>query len=56
MGSARVAIMEYPPLYGNGSPVGIITPIFIAQTYFDITAKSLWIAIGLTNLSWTELA
>jgi hypothetical protein len=56
MDSTRVAIMEHPPLYGNGSPVGIITPIFIAQTYFDITAKSLWIAIALTPTGWCELA
>lgn len=43
------------PLHGSGSPVGVVTPSVIGQTYFDTTTPAFWAANGLTSGSWTQL-
>lgn len=42
-------------LEGNGSPVGVVTPIAIGQLYSDVSGTGLWQSTGLTNTSWTQL-
>jgi hypothetical protein len=46
-------------LSGNGSPVGVVTPTVIGQTYSDKAnpaAVNFWVSTGLTNTSWYEVA
>jgi hypothetical protein len=44
------------PLSGSGSPVGVVTPTAVGQTYLDITTPGFWASNGLTNTSWTQIA
>lgn len=38
---------------GIGSPVGIKTPAYVTQFYFDLTNPyDIWFATGLTNANW----
>jgi hypothetical protein len=46
-------------LSGTGSPVGSATPNYVGQCYTDITnpaVPGLWISVGLSNSSWTQIA
>lgn len=41
---------------GAGSPVGVLTPIFIGQNYSRTSnPPELWRATGLTNADWIQL-
>jgi hypothetical protein len=41
---------------GAGSPVGVLTPVFIGQNYSRTsTPPELWRSTGLTNADWTQL-
>lgn len=42
------------PLYGTGSPLGVVTPSVIGQTYYDTTGNNLWIATGLGAFNWAQ--
>lgn len=40
---------------GNGSPVGVLTPIYIGQYYTDFdNPGGIWVATGTTSADWRE--
>lgn len=43
------------PLSGSGSPVGVVTPSVVGQTYFDTAGPGFWVATGLTSANWLQL-
>ena len=43
------------PLSGSGSPVGVVTPGVVGQTYFDTTTPAFWAAGDLTSGGWVQL-
>jgi hypothetical protein len=43
------------PLNGAGSPVGVVTPNVIGQTYVDTSGTlNIWTSFGLTNVDWVQ--
>ena len=38
--------------YGNGSPVGVITPAIIAEFYWDVIGSELWMSTGTGINDW----
>lgn len=42
-------------LIGSGSPVGVETPDYSGQHYFDTAGAALWVATGLTSADWLQL-
>ena len=38
--------------YGNGSPVGVVTPSIIAELYWDVVAHELWMSTGTGINDW----
>ena len=42
-------------LIGSGSPVGVETPDYAGQYYFDTANATFWVATGLTSADWLQL-
>jgi hypothetical protein len=50
--------MLYTPnnfLTGTGSPVGVVTPLYLNQYYMNLTGYVLWQANGPTSANWVQL-
>lgn len=41
---------------GNGSPIGVVTPLGIGDTYLDTDDNAVYLAYGETNTDWIMLA
>ena len=39
----------------SGTPVGNVTPSVIGEFYWDTVDENLYLAIGLTNISWMKV-
>lgn len=39
----------------TGSPVGVVTPDQLGQTYLDTSANEVWMATGFTNTDWVQI-
>lgn len=42
-------------LIGSGSPVGVETPDYAGQYYFDTANATFWVATGATSADWLQL-
>lgn len=40
---------------GYGSPLGVVTPVYVGQTYFDTSGgNGLWVSNGLGKFNWVR--
>lgn len=43
-------------LSGSGSPVGVVTPDYVGQSYTDLTTPGFWTSTGATSANWLQIA
>lgn len=42
------------PLHGTGSPLGVVTPSVIGQSYYDTSGNELWMSNGFGAFNWIQ--
>ena len=45
---------QYGHQNGIGSPIGVTTPYYVGQLYFDTDLHTMWRAEGITNTDWAQ--